>query len=75
MAERADEYQNKSFLSQTNGRTHEATYGGSTLPNKIDQIVQKDLIPQRPIQLVDRSISLILILLFGYLETSLTIYV
>ena len=27
MAERADEYQNKSFLSQTNGRTHEAKYG------------------------------------------------
>ena len=36
MAERADEYQNKSFLLQTNERIHEqtneATYGGSTLP-------------------------------------------
>ena len=32
MAERADEYQNKSFLSQTNKRSNEATYGGSTLP-------------------------------------------
>ena len=38
MAERADEYQNKSFLLQTNERIHEqtneATYGGSTLPKK-----------------------------------------
>ena len=36
MAERANENQNKSFLSLTNGRTdghtNEATYGGSTLP-------------------------------------------
>ena len=43
MAERADEYQNKSFLLQTNERIHEriheqtneATYGGSTLPKNI----------------------------------------
>ena len=39
MAERADEYQSKSFLSRTNEfmneRTNEATYGGSTLPKNI----------------------------------------
>ena len=39
MAERADEYQSKSFLLRanqfTNSRTNEATYGGSTLPKNI----------------------------------------